>query len=99
MYKFVSKYIYIYMISLLHRLPHRYITKTTTDLTHTHTLAEFRCLRAHITQMDFSWLPEDNRYSTKPVDKLIDLIRDNRIESSAFIEEADENAVCVAFVF
>ena len=49
--------------------------------------------------MDFSWLPEDNRYSTKPVDKLIDLIRDNRIESSAFIEEADENAVCVAFVF
>jgi len=98
MYMHVSKYICIYMNSLVHRLPHRYITKTKTELTHTHTPAEFRCLRAHIAQMNLTWFPEAQCYSTKHYDKLIDLIRDNHIQNTAFIEEADQNAVCVAFV-
>lgn len=56
MYMHVSKHIFIYMNSLVHRLSHRNITKSKTDLTHTHTRAEFRCLRAHIMQMNLMWL-------------------------------------------
>jgi|CoawatStandDraft_6_1074263.scaffolds.fasta_scaffold16100_2 hypothetical protein len=98
MYMHVSKHIFIYMNSLVHRLSHRNITKSKTDLTHTHTRAEFRCLRAHIMQMNLMWLLEAKCYSIKHCDKLIYPICDYHIENTAFIEEADQNAVCVAFV-
>jgi len=34
---------------------------------------EFRCLRAHIKQMDFSWVKQNQSYSKEPVDKLSQL--------------------------
>jgi hypothetical protein len=41
---------------------------------------EFRCLRAHLAQMDLEWIRGDGgsgggRYSKKPVDKLLMLVR------------------------
>jgi hypothetical protein len=56
---------------------------------------EFRCLRAHIRQMDQEWIRDGKgggRYSNKHVDKLVALIRDYNIKDAAFI---DEVCMCV----
>lgn len=51
---------------------------------------EFRCLRAHIRQMDQEWVRDGlggGRYSSRCVDKLMALVRDHKIKDSALIEE------------
>jgi hypothetical protein len=59
---------------------------------------EFRCLRAHISQMDFEWVKvqdvaqQEGRYSSKPVDKLLHLIRDYNIKGTSNMEESDRLA-------
>jgi hypothetical protein len=51
---------------------------------------EFRVLRAHVKAMDLEWVRAEMRYSTRPVDKLLALVREHKITSVAFIEKADE---------
>jgi len=59
----------------------------TTDAT---AAMEFRVLRAHVKAMDLEWVRAEMRYSTRPVDKLLALVREHKITSVAFIEKADE---------
>jgi len=41
-------------------------------------------------QMNFAWLPpEKRRYSDKPLVKLSDLILDDRIQNTGFIDEEE----------